>query len=135
MNKDFITWMKFFTTDNLDEIEDELIAENEIMRKAIKKYKEFIADEKLMNNYKHREAFLVGRAIMTAKEQKYDFDEVSLAKRLESINSLIKESKKEERESIVKFLKKENIDIEIIKTITGLTLEEISKLPPDDAKL
>ena len=73
---------------------------------------------------------------MTAKEQKYDFvDEVSLAKRLESINSLIKESKKEERESIVKFLKKENIDIEIIKTITGLTLEEISKLPPDDAKL
>ena len=135
MNKDFITWMKFFTTDNLDEIEDELIAENEIMRKAIKKYKEFIADEKLMNNYKHREAFLVGRAIMTEKEQKYDFDEVSLAKRLESINSLIKESKKEERESIVKFLKKENIDIEIIKTITGLTLEEISKLPPDDAKL
>ena len=127
--------MKFFTTDNLDEIEDELIAENEIMRKAIKKYKEFIADEKLMNNYKHREAFLVGRAIMTEKEQKYDFDEVSLAKRLESINSLIKESKKEERESIVKFLKKENIDIEIIKTITGLTLEEISKLPPDDAKL
>lgn len=98
--------MKFFTTDNLDEIEDELIAENEIMRKAIKKYKEFIADEKLMNNYKHREAFLVGRAIMTEKEQKYDFDEVSLAKRLESINSLIKESKKEERESIVKFLKK-----------------------------
>lgn len=127
--------MKFFTTDNLDEIEDELIAENEIMRKAIKKYKEFIADEKLMNNYKHREAFLVGRAIMTAKEQKYDFDEVSLAKRLESINSLIKESKKEKRESIIKFLKKENIDIEIIKTITGLTLEEISKLPPDDAKL
>ncbi|WP_161976146.1 hypothetical protein [Brachyspira catarrhinii] len=47
MNKDFITWMKFFTTDNLEEIEDELIAENEIMRKAIKKYKEFIADEKL----------------------------------------------------------------------------------------
>ena len=127
--------MKFFTTDNLDEIEDELIAENEIMRKAIKKYKEFIADEKLMNNYKHREAFLVGREIMTAKEQKYDFDEVSLAKRLESINSLIKESKKEKRESIIKFLKKENIDIEIIKTITGLTLEEISKLPPDDAKL
>lgn len=28
--------MKFFTTDNLEEIEDELIAENEIMRKAIK---------------------------------------------------------------------------------------------------
>ena len=70
---------------------------------------------------------------MTAKEQKYDFvDEVSLAKRLESINSLIYKGK---RESIIKFLKKENIDIEIIKTITGLTLEEISKLPPDDAKL
>ena len=65
---------------------------------------------------------------MTAKEQKYDFDEVSLAKRLKSINNLIKESKKEEQESIVKFLKKENIDIEIIKVITGLTTEEIRKL-------
>ena len=42
MNKDLLTWMKFFTTDNLEEIEDELIAENEIMRKAIKQY-----DEKL----------------------------------------------------------------------------------------
>ena len=135
MNKDLLTWMKFFTTDNLEGIEDELIAENEIMLKVIKKYKEFIADEKLMNNYKHREAFLVGQAIMTAKEQKYDFDEVSLAKRLKSINSLIKESKKEEQESIVKFLKKENIDIEIIKVITGLTPEEIRKLPTDDEKL
>ena len=65
---------------------------------------------------------------MTAKEQKYDFDEVSLAKRLKSINNFIKESKKEEQESIVKFLKKENIDIEIIKVITGLTTEEIRKL-------
>ena len=63
MNKDLLTWMKFFTTDNLEGIEDELIAENEIMLKVIKKYKEFIADEKLMNNYKHREAFLVGQAI------------------------------------------------------------------------
>ena len=42
MNKDLLTWMKLFTTDNLEEIEDELIAENEIMRKAIKQY-----DEKL----------------------------------------------------------------------------------------
>ena len=72
---------------------------------------------------------------MTAKEQKYDFDEVSLAKRLKSINNFIKESKKEEQESIVKFLKKENIDIEIIKVITGLTPEEIRKLPTDDEKL
>ena len=63
MNKDLLTWMKFFTTDNLEGIEDELIAENEIMLKVIKKYKWFIADEKLMNNYKHREAFLVGQAI------------------------------------------------------------------------
>lgn len=36
MNKDLSTWMKFLTADNLEEIEDELIAENEIMRKAIK---------------------------------------------------------------------------------------------------
>ena len=29
MNKDLLTWMKFFTTDNLEEIEDELIAESD----------------------------------------------------------------------------------------------------------
>ena len=135
MNKDLSTWMKFFTADNLEEIEDELIAENEIMRKAIKKYKEFIADEKLMNTYKHREAFLVGQAIMMAKKKKYEFDEVSMAKRLKSINNLIKESKKEEQESIVKYLKKENIDIEIIKIITGFNTEEILKLQIDNEKL
>ena len=29
MHKDLLTWMKFFTTDNLEEIEDELIAESD----------------------------------------------------------------------------------------------------------
>ena len=40
----------------------------------------------------------------------------------------IKEGRIAEQISMAKSMKKENIDIELIKKITGLTIEEIKKL-------
>ena len=46
-----LTWMKFFTSNNLELIEKELKEANPIMTKAIEEYKRFTSDDKLMRAY------------------------------------------------------------------------------------
>lgn len=103
-----LTWMKFFTSNNLELIEKELEEANPIMTKAIEEYKRFTSDDKLMRAYAARDAFLVGQKFMLSMERK--------------------EGREEEKYSIAKNMKKENIDIEVIKRVTGLTIEELEKL-------
>lgn len=103
-----LTWMKFFTSNNLELIEKELEEANPIMTKAIEEYKRFTSDDKLMRAYAARGAFLVGQKFMLSMERK--------------------EGREEEKYSIAKNMKKENIDIEVIKRVTGLTIEELEKL-------
>ena len=116
--------MKFFTSDNLELIEDELKEENQIMSKVIEEYKRFTSDDKMMRAYAAREAFLVGQKMMLRREREDGFDEgikEGIAKgKLEGI--------KEGQISMAKSMKKENIDIETIKRIMGLTVDEIKKL-------
>ena len=83
-----------------------------IFEKAIKKYNYFTDNEDLLNEYDKREAFLVYQHSLMR-----DFKEEGL-----------KEGKHAEQISIAKSMKSENIDIETIKRITGLTIEEINKL-------
>ena len=59
-----LTWMKFFTSDNLELIEKELKEENQIISKVIEEYKRFTSDDKMMRAYAAREAFLVGQKMM-----------------------------------------------------------------------
>ena len=120
--------MKFFTSDNLELIEDELKEENQIMSKVIEEYKRFTSDDKMMRAYAAREAFLVGQKMMLRREREYGFDEgieegIKMGK-LEGI----KEGEKNKAISMAKSMKKENIDIELIKKITGLIIDEIKKL-------
>ena len=61
-NNRLLSWMKFFTSDNLELIEEELKKEeNKIMSKVIEEYKRFTSDDKLMRAYDARDAFLLGQ--------------------------------------------------------------------------
>ena len=65
-----LTWMKFFTSNNLKDIEKELKEANPIMTKAIEEYKRFTSDDKLMRAYAARDSFLVGQKMMLSRERK-----------------------------------------------------------------
>ena len=94
------------------------------MSKVIEEYRKFTSDGKMMRAYAAREAFLVGQKMMLRREREDGFDEgikEGIAKgKLEGI--------KEGQISMAKSMKKENIDIETIKRIMGLTVDEIKKL-------
>ena len=111
-----LSWMKFFTSDNLELIEDELKEENQIMSKVIEEYRKFTSDDKMMRAYAAREAFLVGQKMMLRREREDGFDEG------------IEEGIKERNYSIAKTLKQMNMDNGSISKATGLTIDEIEKL-------
>ena len=115
-----LSWMKFFTSDNLELIEDELKEENQIMSKVIEEYKKFTSDDKMMRAYAAREAFLFGQKMMLRREREDGFDEGKLEG--------IKEGEKNKAVSMAKSMKTKNLDINLISEITGLTIDEIEKL-------
>ena len=115
-NNRLLSWMKFFTSDNLELIEDELKEENQIMSKVIEEYKRFTSDDKMMRAYAAREAFLIGQKMMLRREREDGFDEGKL------------EGIKERNYSIAKTLKQMNMDNGSISKATGLTIDEIEKL-------
>ena len=115
-NNRLLSWMKFFTSDNLELIEDELKEENQIMSKVIEEYKRFTSDDKMMRAYAAREAFLVGQKMMLRREREDGFDEGKL------------EGIKERNYSIAKTLKQMNMDNGSISKATGLTIDEIEEL-------
>ena len=123
-----LSWMKFFTSDNLELIEEELKEENQIMSKVIEEYRKFTSDDKMMRAYAAREAFLVGQKMMLRREREDGFDEgieegIKMGK-LEGI----KEGEKNKAISMAKSMKTKNLDINLISEITGLTIDEIEKL-------
>ena len=73
-----------------------------------------------MRAYAARDAFLVGQKMMLSRERKEG--------KLKGIKEGFEKGKLAEQISIAKSMKAENIGIETIKRITGLTLEEIRKL-------
>ena len=131
-NNRLLSWMKFFTSDNLELIEDELKEENQIMSKVIEEYRKFTSDDKMMRAYAAREAFLVGQKMMLRREREDGFDEGKLEGIKEGKLEGIKEGKlegiKEGQISMAKSMKTKNLDINLISEITGLTIDEIKKL-------
>ena len=119
--------MKFFTSNNLELIENELKEANPIMTKVIEEYKRFTSDYKLMRAYDARDAFLLGQKMMLSREREEG--------KAEGIKEGIEKGRLAEQISMATAMKKENIDIETIKRITGLTIEEIRKLRPYRGKL
>ena len=119
-NNRLLSWMKFFTSDNLELIEEELKEENQIMSKVIEEYRKFTSDDKMMRAYAAREAFLVGQKMMLRREREDGFDEGKLEG--------LKEGRIAEQISMAKSMKTKNLDINLISEITGLTIDEIKKL-------
>ena len=119
-NNKLLTWMKFFTSNNLKDIEKELKEANPIMTKVIEEYKRFTSDDKLMRAYDARDAFLLGQKMMLSREREEGFEE--------GMEKGMEKGIEKQNYTIAKSMKAENIDIETIKRITGLTIKEIEKL-------
>ena len=90
----------------------EIVKEKPIMEEAQKRYNNFIRSRLMMSEYEKKEIYLYDKQIMLEYKRREG--------KLEGI--------KEGQISMAKSMKKENIDIEIIKRITGLSIEEIEKL-------
>lgn len=112
--------MKFFTSNNLKDIEKELKEANPIMTKVIEEYKRFTSDDKLMRAYAARDAFLLGQKMMLSLEREEGIKEGIKKGKLEG--------EKNKSISIAKNLKKSGLDIKFISENTGLHIEEIEKL-------
>ena len=94
------SWIKFFKGENMSN----LIKENNIFEEVEKRCQSFIDSDPLINAYRKKEW------------NEYFYKEE------------LSEAIKEREFSMAKSMKKENIDIELIKKITGLTIDEIKKL-------
>ena len=131
-------WILFLKS-NKEEDMSQLLKEDTIFEKAIKKYNYFTDNEDLLNEYDRREAYLVYQSSLMRGAKEDGFDE-GLEKgiekgKLEGIKEGIEKGRLAEQISMAIAMKKENIDIETIKRITGLSIEEIRKLPTDEEKL
>ena len=119
-NNKLLSWIDFFTTNDLERDINKLMGGNNIMSKVVDKYKRFIADEKEMSAYNERDAFLYGQAVMLQYERE------------EGRKEGRKEGREEgTREALIltaRNMKNRNLDASLISDITGLSIEEIEKL-------
>ena len=90
----------------------QLLKEDTIFEKAMKKYNYFTDNKDLLNEYDKREAYL--------------FYQASLMRG--ATNDGIEEGERNKAISIAKNLKKSGLDIKFISENTGLPIEEIEKL-------
>ena len=90
----------------------QLLKEDTIFEKAMKKYNYFTDNEDLLNEYDKREAYLVYQHSLMR-----DFKEEGK-----------EEGEKNKSISIAKNLKKSGLDIKFISENTGLSIEEVEKL-------
>ena len=98
----------------------EIVKEKPIMEEVQKKYNNFVKSKLMMMEYEKKEAYLYGNQIMLDEERRLGIEE--------GIKKGKEEGIKENQILTAKNMKKENIDINIISKITGLSIEEIEKL-------
>ena len=116
LTKDLNCWLKMFTSKNLEASMSEIVKEKPIMEEVQKKYNNFVKSKLMMMEYEKKEAYLYGNQIMLDEERRLGKEEG------------IKEGIEKEKYSLAKNMKKENIDVNIISKVTGLSIEEINKL-------
>ena len=141
----------------------QLLKEDTIFEKAMKKYNYFTDNKDLLNEYDKREAYLFYQASLMRGSRKDGFEEGIKEGKLagiregklegikEGIEKGIKEGKLEgiregklegikegrhaEQISMAIAMKKDGADINLISKYTGLSIDEIRKLWPDGKKL
>ena len=122
IKKELKNWILFLKS-NKEEDMSQLLKEDTIFEKAMKKYNYFTDNKDLLNEYDRREAFLVYQSSLMI-----DFKE-------EGIKEGKLEGRKDEKYSIAKTLKQMNMDDASISKATGLSIEEIRNLRSDGKKL
>ena len=111
IRKELKNWILFLKS-NKEEDMSQLLKEDTIFEKAMKKYNYFRDNEDLLNEYDKREAYLVYQHSLMR-----DFKEEGK-----------EEGEKNKSISIAKNLKKSGLDIKFISENTGLSIEEVEKL-------
>ena len=104
-------WILFLKS-NKEEDMSQLLKEDTIFEKAMKKYNYFTDNEDLLNEYDRREAYLVYQASLMRGAKEDGFEE----------------GKKNKAISMATAMKKDGADINLISKYTGLTIDEIKKL-------
>ena len=123
-------WILFLKS-NKEEDMSQLLKEDTIFEKAIKKYNYFTDNEDLLNEYDRREAYLVYQSSLMRGAKEDGFEEGIEKGKLEGI----KEGEENKAISIAKTLKQMNMDDASISKATGLSIEEVRNLCPDGKKL
>ena len=108
-------WILFLKS-NKEEDMSQLLKEDTIFEKAMKKYNYFTDNKDLLNEYDKREAYLFYQASLMRGSRKDGFEEG------------IKKGIKENSYTIAKSMKKDGADINLISKYTGLSIDEIRKL-------
>ena len=98
----------------------EIVKEKPIMEEAHKRYNNFIRSRLMMSEYEKKELYQYDKQISLEDKRQEGIKEGRREGKLEG--------EKNKTISIAKSMKAENIDIETIKKITGLSIEEIEKL-------
>ena len=110
----------------------EIVKEKPIMEEVQKKYNNFVKSRLMMMEYEKKEAYLYGNQIMLDEERRLGREEGIKEGMEQGIEKGkeegIKEGIKETQIFMAKNMKKENIDINIISKVTGLSIEKIEKL-------
>ena len=102
-----------FLKSNKEEDISQLLKQDTIFEKAINKYNYFTDNEDLLNEYDRKEAYLIYQDSLMKVAEKDGFDEgIKRQKRRENCRTNLNG----------KINEKENIDIELIKKIKGLTI-------------
>ena len=104
-------WILFLKS-NKEEDMSQLLKEDTIFEKAMKKYNYFTDNEDLLNEYDRREAYLVYQASLMRGATKDGFEAGRHAEQI----------------SMATAMKKDGADINLISKYTGLTIDEIKKL-------
>ena len=104
-------WILFLKS-NKEEDMSQLLKEDTIFEKAMKKYNYFTDNEDLLNEYDRREAYLVYQSSLMRGAKEDGFEE----------------GEKNKAISMATAMKKDGADINLISKYTGLTIDEIKKL-------
>ncbi len=119
IKRELKNWILFLKS-NKEEDMSQLLKEDTIFEKAMKKYNYFTDNKDLLNEYDKREAYLFYQSSLMRGSRKDGFEEGIKEGKLAGI--------KERNYIIAKSLKTSGLDSKFISEHTGLTLEEIEKL-------
>ena len=126
--KDLNSWLKIFTSKNLEASMSEIVKEKPIMEEVQRKYNNFVKSKLMMMEYEKKEAYLYGNQIMMEEERRLGKEEGIKQGKEEGIKEGMEKGTKEALILTARNMKNKNMDTKLISEITGLSIEEIENI-------